>query len=347
MSIRVRSRSAFTLVELLVVILIIGILMALLYPVMTAVIRRGSNFAMATDLNNLEMAIVAYKDRYKDFPPDFTDAPVRPFNQTVAYRHIRKAFPRIDAAEMTRIAAFAPSISAAESLVFWLGGLSKNPRQPFTGAGGPLIITGDATTPIAWRIQDRAEPLFTFDESRLHIETTGTYTTGAAYLPSGGNTTPYVYFDSRTYGFTYTSGSNQVPGYASFAWQAPDGTGWTVALPYKSDTANTGFNPVAEPRDFVLRDRAVHFVNRDTFQIVCAGIDGEFGPRFASAANVIAFADPNGNTVPFFTRFPSGGWYHPSYDVNNPPPATADVYQVGQNDNLANFSEGQTMKDAR
>ncbi len=346
MATRTRVRAGFTLVELLVVILIIGVLMALLYPAVTSVMRKASNFRIATDISNLDMAINAYKAQYKDVPPDFTDATVKPFDQTVAYRHIRKAFPRIDAAELVRMASFAPTISASEALVFWLGGLSKNPKQPFTGVGGPLIITGDATTPLAWRIQDRNQPLYDFAEERLSLETSGSFVIGASYLPPAGNRTPYVYFDSRTYGFTYTSGSNTLPGYASFSWTSPDG-GVTVVVPYKSDIANTGFNPVAGSQDSILLDRAVHFANRDTFQIISAGNDAEFGPRYASAGAVLAFADPNGNTVPFFTRFPSGGWFHPSYDAATPPPSSADVYQQGQDDNLANFSEGQTMKDAR
>jgi prepilin-type N-terminal cleavage/methylation domain-containing protein len=107
--------NGFTLVEVLVVILIISLLVALMIPVIRGVMRRAEDFRYAQELSNLEMAIYAYKEKYKDFPPDFTDAidvqgRVRPFPQTVAYRHILMAFPRIDSAELEDIAQFEPNI---------------------------------------------------------------------------------------------------------------------------------------------------------------------------------------------------------------------------------------------
>jgi prepilin-type N-terminal cleavage/methylation domain-containing protein len=334
--------NGFTLVEVLVVILIISLLVALMIPVIRGVMRRAEDFRYAQELSNLEMAIHAYKEKYKDFPPDFTDAKYMPFDQTVAYRHIRMAFPRIDPAELQVIAQFAPSIDAAEALVFWLGGLSKDPKRPFTGAGGPLIITGNASVPVAWRVQDRNEPLFDFDESRLFLEmdNSNSFVVGAAYLPPK-NPTPYVYFDSRTYGFVDSGGN---PQYASFSWPAPGGGGITIARPYKSDIPNSSFNPTANPKDAVLQDRAMHWANRDTFQLICAGHDGEFGPLVnPPSLPDLVFADNNGNPVPLFTQFPSRQAFHPG----SPPPAAVQRYLQGQDDNVTNFSEGQTLENAK
>lgn len=334
-------RAAFTLVEILVVILIIALLIALMIPVVRGVMRRAEDFRFAQDLTNLEMAIHAYKEKYKDFPPDFSDCKFKPFNQTVAYRHILMAFPRIDPAELQVIANFAPTIDPAEALVFWLGGLSKNPKQPFTGAGGPLQLTGNSSVPVAWRVQERSEPLFDFDESRLFLErdSSNQFVIGVAYLPPK-NPTPYVYFDSRTYAFADSSGQ---PQYASFAWPAPDGGGVTIARPYKSDIDNTTFNPGANPQDALFRDRALHWVNRDTFQLLCAGRDGEFGPLVNTSNPDLVFPDQNNNPVPVFTRFPSRLAFHPAYGSNPPAP----YYLQGQDDNLSNFSEGQTMEQAK
>ncbi|GIW95957.1 MAG: protein containing prokaryotic [Pirellulaceae bacterium] len=333
-------RTGFTLVEVLVVILIISLLVALMIPVVRGVMRRAEDFRYAQDLANLEMAIHAYKEKYKDFPPDFSDCKFKPFDQTVAGRHIRMAFPRIDPNEYRVISNFAPTIDPAEALVFWLGGLSRDPKRPFTGPGGPLILTGNSSVPVAWRVQDRNEPLFDFDESRLFLEQNGGFVVGAAYLPPGGNSTPYVYFDSRTYGFIDSSGK---PQYASLSWPSPSGGGVTIARPYKSDQPNSSFNPSANQQDNILQDRAMHWVNRDTFQLICAGRDGEFGPLVNSGSPDLVFPDGNGNPVPVFTRFPSRQLFHPG----SPPAGQVQYYLQGQDDNLANFSEGQTMEQAK
>jgi prepilin-type N-terminal cleavage/methylation domain-containing protein len=331
----------FTLVEVLVVILIISLLVALMIPVIRGVMRRAEDFRYAQELSNLEMAIYAYKEKYKDFPPDFTDAPdglPRQYflQKTVAGRHILMAFPRISDDELERITGQksdnTPSlkykklfqVDAASALVFWLGGLSKDPTHPFTGQGGPLTVD-ERSTPqvVSWRpLSDRTEPLFDFDESRLSKKSVGDYVVWVAYTPPN-NPTPYVYFDSRTYEFVDSGGN---PQYASFSWPAPGGGGITMALPYKSIPKS--FNPTANPPTANPNDW--HWANRDTFQLICAGHDGEFGP----------LTPPPNNTI-VLTQFPSLIALSSS-----PLPSNYDHLQ-GQRDNITNFSEGQTLENAK
>ena len=59
---RKKRVKAFTLVEMLVVIAIIGILTAILVPVIGASLRRASEFAIITDMNNIELALEAFVD---------------------------------------------------------------------------------------------------------------------------------------------------------------------------------------------------------------------------------------------------------------------------------------------
>jgi hypothetical protein len=282
--------------------------------------RRAEDFRYAQELSNLEMAIYAYKVKYKDFPPDFTDAQdpnltLQDFlHKTVAGRHILMAFPRIDRNELEVIWKFARNIDAAGALVFWLGGLSKDPTHPFTGQGGPLEKTGNG---LRWRLlQDRTEPLFDFDESRVQINVPSLVHTPpkllAFYLPPN-NPTPYVYFDSRTYEFLDANDSIHFSG-----WRPRDVPDYyTVVRPYKSDIDDNPNGPW---------HRHKHWANRNTFQLICAGHDGEFGPVLH-----------NSNVV--LTRFPSlqvlsGG-------------AVPTNYLEGQLDNLTNFSEGQTLENAK
>lgn len=68
------SRRAFTLIELMVVITIIGILIAILLPVIGAVFTSGEKAQARTEVMGLEAAVRKFYDDYNKFPPG-TDEP--------------------------------------------------------------------------------------------------------------------------------------------------------------------------------------------------------------------------------------------------------------------------------
>lgn len=64
------SRRAFTLVEMLVVIGIIGLLAAMIVPAMSNAIKRRDISRAEAELRKLELLINNYKDKWGSYPPD-------------------------------------------------------------------------------------------------------------------------------------------------------------------------------------------------------------------------------------------------------------------------------------
>ena len=64
-----RGRFGFTLVELLIVIVIIGILMALLIPVIASAVRKANDARVIAEISVLATALEDFKGKYGDYPP--------------------------------------------------------------------------------------------------------------------------------------------------------------------------------------------------------------------------------------------------------------------------------------
>ena len=64
-----RHRAAFTLIEILVVIAIIALLAAILFPVFATAIKKGQQVRCATQLRQVGLAIRMYADDHDELPP--------------------------------------------------------------------------------------------------------------------------------------------------------------------------------------------------------------------------------------------------------------------------------------
>jgi prepilin-type N-terminal cleavage/methylation domain-containing protein len=280
-----RRPCGFTLVELLVVIAIIGVLAAILIPTLYRVVIKARQTKIAQELNQLYMAVESYRQKFGDFPPDFSDT-------TLVAPHVRKAFPNHTETTAVLNALTAANLTRAEAFVFWLAEFREDARQPLSGP------------------DDKNHVIFPFEKKRLKPTrsiTLGNRTVALyEYIPPDGKDAPYVYFHHRTYAEP------------TAIYSTANGSSVT---PYKTE-------PTAS--DLAKTPPSVPYANETTFQIISAGLDGEYGTIVAQRHKVFGKtgkADANGNGLA------------DAFEVD-----LVD-YDIADLDNIANFSEGKIFED--
>ncbi|MEE2686470.1 MAG: prepilin-type N-terminal cleavage/methylation domain-containing protein [Planctomycetota bacterium] len=315
-----RCRRGFTLVEMIVVMAIIGLLAAILIPTIRAVMVRASESSIAVDLSNLDAALNQFKEKYGDYPPDFS-------NRNILARHVQKAWPRITTNEMRIFLAIAYhrggsisgpqwEIDQAEGLVFWLGGFSEDPQHPFTGPGGPFS-SGERNPENAY---------FPFENNRL-TESSNIQTYAVEYIDAT-NTRQTFQFSARV-----STDDALLHGLENDPFPVCLTRGTNLPIVYLDahnylhseypmhgtvyqNTAVSG-HAHAYLSDRKLLNGGFEWLNPHSYQLITAGLDEDFGEDVEDAAHNV-----------LFKRYPSGTHYVP-----------------GDLDNITNFSGG-TLEDA-
>ena len=312
MTTRTSPRQAFTLVEILVVIAILGILMGIAIPAISGAVTTAKQTAQKLEVNSIAQAVEQYQLKYGDYPPDGS-------NQAVLLRHMRKLFPRMAPSELTLLAlltdtstssttpttamelAFSgTAMDRAEALVFFLGGFSSDVQHPLTGPGGPLdLLPGTTVGSVAladYQVNaTRENSLFDFDPSRLTykrasdtapllssdevlLNTNDARHGGQDLLPTyvavSDNPAPLVYFDSRTYGVIGTDPVSSSATRTIYNGYLASSVGGI--RPYKTRIGAeppSGATYGSESAAFA----AIKFHNPDTFQVITPGADKFFG----------------------------------------------------------------------
>ena len=377
--------SAFTLVELLVVIAIIGVLIALLLPAVTGALGSANETAILTEIQNMDAALKDYKNNVGSFPPntqtDGTGAGAHIDETKILAdfkRHLKKAFPThreppyliealvgITHSSVNNDATLLPSgplssgMNAAESLVFWLGGFSDDPKYPISGIGGPsyrvdaISLNGAAANeadPIdnrKWRLDIKIDNLGPRNADNYFDEADSRFIVyrdpqdanilrriNFWYLKPSKLTSPYVYFDASR--ATSADSGNDVPAMArlsSFEFVGAD-----------ADALNELFyvHAIKRLKSSANEQNPFEYANDGTFQIVHSGTDEAWG--------IFPMVNPNppvgDPTNPLWLI--NSKEFHDNLDTSTQMPL---YYPVGPwtgdpSDTLTNFANG-TLEDAQ
>jgi prepilin-type N-terminal cleavage/methylation domain-containing protein len=304
----------FTLVELLVVIVIIGILAGLITAAAIPAVRKARRLVITNEINQISMALEKYKQDFGDYPPDFSLLTTGTAAQQQAARdailkHVRKVFPHypLTGNSATDWSAFRLRVKQASmrdattitdendpnglevnkldptmSLAFWFGGPCD-----FSTSGGATKLVGFSANPgNPFAIGgSRLPAMFEFDETRLIVDKTNktcTYVPPHVANPEGGPAPPYVYFRARLGGYNVPNTAPSVTG--DLANQDPSTN--PPLIPWYTHTGSGTCFPYADTwKQEANNSYRIKWMNPKTFQIICAGLDGEYGPVVAHPAN--------------------------------------------------------------
>jgi len=278
------SRSAFTLVEMVVVLLIIAILASLAWSVTVNAIGKVTEAQTRTEISELETALRAFMADYglSDPPPSYLVLNEYNPSSTPSAAFLQKLFGKnlginVDWNGNGVIDGLAPPngwvLEGEKCLIFYLGGI---PNSAAVASGAPPAPQGFSTNnmnpamPVALSPK-RKGPYYPFITSRLWpqpgqipLSWDGFFVyidpwqakTSPFYKTMGG--TPYAYFSSQG---IYNSGywANTLVDCKSIG-----------ALPYYN--ANPSGQPIIPPKQPTSQ-----FTNPNTYQIISAGKDGVFG----------------------------------------------------------------------
>lgn len=344
-----KPQSAFTLVELLVVITIIGILAALLLAAVQRARVAAQRAVITAEINQIDTTIKDLKNSAGSFPPnaqtDLNGPIVENSVLTDFKQFMLKAFPQhreppqlIEA--LVGVSSTAQGgnpganqatnlpggMTAAEALVFWVGGFSSDPKYPISGSGGPSYSI--TTLPAGVTEKSEADPIDD-REWQLGIKVDNLGPRGEDGYISKSYTRFIDYADprdpsgnaDRRINFWVQTPSNSPAPYLYF--DTSRGTGVSVANDVPAATtpvSHIGAEELLESLDqtkqvYAIKERATtgqgyQFANKGAFQILNAGFDREWLLIDPNSGNAIDFPHvlADGTMFPTETIYPGGPW---------------------------------------
>jgi general secretion pathway protein G len=315
-------RAGFTIVELLMVILIIGILAALLFPAIQAAMLNARAAEVVVEIKGMEKGMVDFKARYGTDPPSFivlceaatdwnSDWGSSPPYPGLDERHrrasralVRQIWPDFDFTTDQDIDGDGNAnetfvLNGAECLVFFLGGVVDPVDTNGDGTPDALGVRGFSANPQYPFVRggNRVGPFVNFDSARLidvdTLRSTGRPGSGMPeFLDTiAGQELPYQYLSSY-------AGRGYQPYGLDFNPSMSTGAGTIDDELMVRMTPSVGFVGLASPYLRSASATSVEPWNRDTWQIISPGFDFEFGiGGFYGGENVPTSEDRNNNGV--------------------------------------------------
>lgn len=310
----------FTLVELLVVIAIIAVLASLIMVAGSAAFRAARESATRLEMTNIERALEAYKTKYGEYPPDFSD-------YDAFVRHFKKRWPRVnfetyfntkmptsqtdftgikkitkdttDAINASLLTSFPynsndftfPAEIKLSALAFWLGGL-PDPDDPTMLAGfgpsdDPLCIDMTIATPARSanfsNVKLREKPLYDFSVTSRNLPDKFA-TEGYRYLIYEK---PVAYFR----GTTLTTREAKSRAYLQDRtnnYNVPNNPSKHIEF---KDAAGNDDKATPYALDAKTPATKIDWHNANSFQLIHPGADGKFSDATVTPARTIADTD--------------------------------------------------------
>ena len=349
---RARLSRGFTLIELVIVIAIIALLIALLFPAINGVMSSARVAQVKTEMSGLEGAVASFKLEYGKEPPSFIDLRVDPavsegdvqagngrfftpgtmatlrgmFGTSISEGSMLRSLYNAgaydtdpDPANYAYDGTF-PVLRGAECLVFFLGGLpSEGGSKDLAGfSKNPRDPFNIAPSAAPADPGSRTPPFFEFDASRLkrpdEVSGPPDFFRGFVYLDAIPEQTTPLMLASSEGGRGYLDWHVQYFPLADLRGTVDPTAAWSFVdgLYRNADTAKID-DPFARFKQF----------NPRGFQILSPGFDGEYGAG--------GLYSPDGGLI---QRGP----------VPPPPPgngsrATAGEFAAG-GDDITNYSSG-------
>lgn len=313
-----RSRRAgFTLVELLVVISVIGLLLAILFPAIGAANKAVKNAAVASEISSFDSALSQFQSEYGSYPPsniilyesgsgdpswtsDSTSG-VTAADRQLAIAQIRKIWPQFDFSIPRDINNDGDTddffiLDGRECLVFFLGGfVSADGVNLDAETGAARGFAKNPANPFDLSSNNRVASLFEFDSSRFTDLDGDQF---PEYVDEfAGQQTPYLYLSSYN-GKGYRTG--ELP-------------------PGMIDVYRTGFSMTYSSGWSITSGSRPPAWKANSYQLISPGEDGGYG---LGGYYVSGMQQPNGLANATWSQF-----LQDRQDVNN-----------SATDNVTNFA---------
>ena len=274
------KRNAFTLTELMIVIVIIGILVGISSPFIFAALTRAKEFTIQNEIVLLDASVERFQSKHGFYPPAIGPGLEIDTTSSTGEADFLRYLNRIAPTHAERGAGLASwwaevgsNLEGDSSLVFWLSGLCTSKQYP---------LSGNAT------IANSGTPLAPYNANKDFND-----------MDLGVTIDRDVFFD-------FTSGRlvDSPAGIAGIkSYNQPEGKGDALAYRYRDSKSYTPSDLTAAALAYHVEepDGTIVFFNPGTFQIICPGIDGQITRQTDQSlvvTDTVALSMPSANADP-------------------------------------------------